>query len=159
MKLIETIQKLLKDSVYSDGHVTASFDLTNINSPSIADLRSFYDQEANSWYPAPKKVINFNITRITNWRQVLNIELREFYYLSEYDSQPEKYKDEIINLEQTREQKIQELIEHISGIFNDQQYEVFELDIRLDGYYACYSKDYIFKTDSNYYILRARIDD
>ncbi|AJS59319.1 hypothetical protein [Paenibacillus sp. IHBB 10380] len=161
MERIEVIQIFLEDECeYFDSCVSTYFEFIGqpIHNLFLSDLRAFYDNEAKSWLPTPKKVNCFKLIEITNWRERLKSELKEFFYLSEYNREPEKYKKQIKMLVVSRDKRIGELISLIEKLL-DEQYEVFELDVRLDGYYACYSKDYIFKKEKTYYLLRAQIHD
>lgn len=79
--------------------------------------------------------------------------------MNEYSRQPEKYKEQIEMIVSTREKMIEELISLIERVLHQQEYGVFEIDIRLNGYYAIYSKDYAFRTEKSYYLLRAQIHD
>lgn len=162
MKKIEEIQKFLEDECeFFDGCVSSYLEFTEepIKEVFQSDLRAFYDDEAKSWLPTPKKVIFFEFTKISDWRMQINLELKAFFHLNEYERQPEKYEAELKLLIESRDQKIEELIGLLDELLNEQEYEVFELDVRLDGYYACYSKDFIFKMEKSYYLLRAQIHD
>lgn len=162
MNKIEEIQKYIdNDCEFFDGCVTSYFEFIwePINKTFISDLKEFYDEEAKLWFPNPKKVERFELNHINEWKKQLNVELKDFFYLSEYDREPEKYKDEIKILIQSRDNKMQGLIILIEELLINHEFEVFELNVELDGYYACYSKDYIFKTEKAFYILKAQIHD
>ncbi|WHX49586.1 hypothetical protein QNH46_02545 [Paenibacillus woosongensis] len=163
MEIIEKIQKIIEDDdcEYSDGCLSAYFDFIEvpINDSMQNDLRAFYDQEAKSWLSTLQNVNYFKLSEIINWKVQLKSELREFFYLNEYSRQPEEYKEQIEMILFIRDQTIEELISLIEKLLHKQEYDVFEIDIRLDRYYAIYSKDYAFRTERNYYLLRAQIHD
>ncbi|WP_239616829.1 hypothetical protein [Cohnella mopanensis] len=163
MEIIGKIQKIIEDDncEYSDGCLSAYFEFFEvpINDSFQSDLRAFYDQEAKSWLPTAKNVNYFKLIEIINWKVQVKSEIKDFFYLSEYSRQPEKYKEQIKMIVFTRDQRIEGLINLIEELLNQQEYEVFELLVSLDGYYACYSKDYVFKTKKSIYLLRAQIHD
>jgi hypothetical protein len=162
MKKIEEIQKFLENECeFFDGCVGSSLEFSEepINDVFQSDLRAFYDDEAKSWLPTPKKVTYFELAKIPDWRKQINSELKPFFHLNEYERQSEKYEAELKLLIESRDKQIEKLIHLLSELLNEPEYEVFELDVRLDGYYACYSKDFIFKLDKSFYLLRAQIHD